>query len=240
MLLPVGRARVDWLDVPRRRRHGRRRNRRNRERARGAGALLVFGQELEVARFLLFLQRLGLALDVLAEQRVHEERKIEGGGGEVTGEEQGVDRLAHLLDLGVALLAVGRKRLLQDFGNLLRNRVVVARGALQARLLDARADVGAASLLLEGLPRQRLVQDGTDGIDIGARVARLSAGALFRGEITEVLARQAGLAHAAGPVAEAPEPDLALVGHHDAAGGDQAVIVAATAFGLAAVGILEG
>src|SRR5207245_7582900 len=82
---------------------------RDHGRSRG-----VLGQRLRVARIPLLLQPPRLALDVVAEEGMHEEGEVEGGGGEVAREEQDVDRLAHLLDLGVARGGIGGERPLKD------------------------------------------------------------------------------------------------------------------------------
>ena len=71
-----------------------------RDRGRGRGGhgrqgggrvLHVIGDVLGVGVFPLLLQQLRLAVDVVAEERVHEEGEVERGGREVSGEEERVD-----------------------------------------------------------------------------------------------------------------------------------------------------
>ena len=103
---------------------------RRRPGGRGRRMRLV-GEELQVVLAPLLRQRLGLAVDVVAEQRVHEEREVEGRGREVAREQQRVHRLPHVGDLGVAGGGVGGERLLQDLADGLRQRLFVVGRALE-------------------------------------------------------------------------------------------------------------
>jgi hypothetical protein len=218
--------------------HGRRRLLRRRHHlARGRRGLR---QVLEVAGFLLFLEGLGLALDVLAEEGVHEEGEVEGGRREVPGEEQGVDRLAHLLDFRVAAAGLAGQRAMEDVGDGLGQRVVVGGGALQARLGQTAGDVVGAATLHEGLAGERLEEQRAHREDVGTRVALAARRLLGRQVGHLVLRHRAGLADPARPVAEVPDAHLALVRHHHAGRRQEAVVVARSGVALAAVRVLQG
>jgi hypothetical protein len=89
--------------------------------ATGAGVIMVggrrdggrpgglFRQVVEVAGLALLLEGPAFALDVLAEERVHEEGEVEGRRSEVPREQQRVDGLAQFLDLAVASPGVDRE-----------------------------------------------------------------------------------------------------------------------------------
>ena len=183
---------------------------------------------------------LRLALDVLAEQRVHEEGEVEGGGREVAGEEQRVHRLAHLLDLAVAR------------GGILRpaSGAGCPRWAWAAR---RRRSWGSAAWPWRRASRDRPRRPAwSSGSPVSvsnrmrahrehvrARVAGPSVRLLGRQVQRSLLGQRARLAQPAGPVPEPAQPHLALVGDQHAAGRHQPVEVAAARLVLAAVRVLE-
>ncbi len=196
----------------------------------------LLGEELDVARLLVLLEGPRLALDVLAIERVHEEREVERGRGEVAGEEQGVDGLPHVLHLAVARAGVAGEGLPEDLGQRLGELGVVARGAHQRRPRDAGPEIGAVG----PLAGQGLVEDRPQGVDVGAGVAG-SARGLLGGEVAEVLGREdPRLPKVARPLAEALQPHFALVGDEHAPRGQQAVEVAGPRVVPPPVGVLQG
>ena len=168
---------------------------------------------------------------------MHEEGQVEGGRREVSREEQRVDGLAHLGDVGVARGGVGGEGPLEYVGERLRHRVVVPRRAREpGRPHELRGvDPGRGWLAGQGLE-----EDGAQAEDVGARVSE-AAPRLLGCEVAPLgLEQELPLSNPARPVAEALEPDLALVGDDDAGGGQEAVKRPGSHVVLASVGVLEG
>ncbi len=226
------RRRDSCRDGPRVERLGSGRGRRYGGRAnRGRRPCRFVGQELEIAGFPVFLETLGFPLDVFAVERVHEEREVESGRREVPGEEQGVEGLPHVLDVGIARGRVAREGPPQDLRHRGGYGIVVALGAREPRardLLRLRAGSGGAA-------RERLEEDGAEREDVAARLAGTAT--LLRGQVAEVLGGQ-DLLDPARPVAEPLEPDLSLVRHEDRARSQEPVKIPA-GFALAPVRVLE-
>ncbi len=227
----LGRRRGRRLDGRR-----RRRLRVDRLRLRGGGRLRLgrlLREEVAVVGAAGLLDGTRVALDVLAEERVHEKGQVEGGRREVAGEQQRVDAAPQLGDPREARRGIRSQRAAQQACERRRQRArLAARGRDPRRRnpLQRVAPVG-------GLARKRLQQDEAQRVDVRALVAparrllRREVRALLRGQETRLSQRR--------PETQALDLHLAVERHDQLARPDQPVEQRLAGLVLAAVERLE-